>query len=498
MPRPVRSDQKYLPGLDGLRALAVTAVIVYHLGYGWAQGGLLGVGVFFTLSGYLITDILVGQFAASGRVKLGDFWLRRARRLLPALFVMLAVVTVWVNAFNRAFVPGYRGDVIASGLYVNNWWYIFQHDSYYSRFAPPAPLDHLWSLAVEEQFYLVWPWVVLAMVLLAGWLMKRRRVRLLGPGAHVGGSADGGAATASTPATASGKAGENDFLSARARWAMAGVALVLAVASAIEMAMLYHPGYDPTRVYEGTDTRAFGLLIGAAVAMVYPTRRGGRTLSAGPRRLLDAAGLAGLVVVVLLVWRTNQYSPFMFQGGLELLSVATALVVAAVATPGGAARPGARLDADALDRRPLLRHLPVALPDHRADGGGRHRRHAGERGAGGGPGRGDRRDRRRELAVRRGADPPRQLPADGPGHRRGRGAASAAGPVGGGHVTSSGAQAAGGDGAAAAAARRRGTVTRAGRRGVPTGAADDGSACSPRRWPSAGSACSPRRASPRA
>ncbi len=316
MPRPVRSDQKYLPGLDGLRALAVTAVIAYHLGYGWAQGGLLGVGVFFTLSGYLITDILVGQFAASGRVKLGDFWLRRARRLLPALFVMLAVVTVWVNAFNRAFVPGYRGDVIASGLYVNNWWYIFQHDSYYSRFAPPAPLDHLWSLAVEEQFYLVWPWVVLAMVLLAGWMMKRRRIRLLGPGAHV--EKDG-----------------NEFLSGRARWAMAGVALALAVASAIEMAMLYHPGYDPTRVYEGTDTRAFALLIGAAVAMVYPTRRGARTLSAGPRWLLDAAGLAGLVVVVLLVWRTNEYSDFMFRGGLELLSVATALVVAAAATPGG-------------------------------------------------------------------------------------------------------------------------------------------------------------------
>jgi peptidoglycan/LPS O-acetylase OafA/YrhL len=335
MPRPVRSDQKYLPGLDGLRALAVTAVIAYHLGYGWAQGGLLGVGVFFTLSGYLITDILVGQFAASGRVRLGDFWMRRARRLLPALFVMLAVVTVWVNAFNRAFVPGYRGDVIASGLYVNNWWYIFQHDSYYSRFAPPAPLDHLWSLAVEEQFYLVWPWVVLAMVLVAGWLMKRRRVRLLGPGAHVGGSADGGTAAASAPAAGGGRAGGNDFLSGRARWTMAGVALVLAAASAIEMARLFHPGYDPTRVYEGTDTRAFGLLIGAAVAMVYPTRRGARTLSAGSRRLLDVAGLAGLVVVVLLVWRTNEYSDFMFRGGLELLSVATALVVAAAATPGG-------------------------------------------------------------------------------------------------------------------------------------------------------------------
>jgi peptidoglycan/LPS O-acetylase OafA/YrhL len=330
MPEPVRSDQKYLPGLDGLRALAVTAVVAYHLGYGWAQGGLLGVGVFFTLSGYLITDILVGQFAAQGRMKLKDFWLRRARRLLPALFVMLAVVTVWVNGFARSFVPGYRGDVVASAVYVNNWWYIEQHTSYYARFAPPAPLDHLWSLAVEEQFYLVWPWVVLLMVWVAGRMMKRRRqgsALVDGLGLGVTGPAS------STGAAAS--AGGSGYLSQRARWALAGVALVLAAASAIEMARLYQPGYDPTRVYEGTDTRAFGLLIGAAVAMVWPTRRGGRTLSAGARRLLDGAGVVGLAVIVLLVWRTNEYSSFMFQGGLVALSVATAVVVAAVATPGG-------------------------------------------------------------------------------------------------------------------------------------------------------------------
>src|SRR6201987_4086260 len=173
MPEPVRGDQKYLPGLDGLRAIAVAAVVAYHLGYGWAQGGLLGVGVFFTLSGYLITDILVGQWAARGRIKLGDFWLRRARRLLPALFVMLAVVTVWVNVSARSFLPGFRGNVVASVFYVSNWWYIGQHSSYYARFAPPTPLDHLWSLAVEEQFYLVWPWVVLLLV----WLVSRRRRR---------------------------------------------------------------------------------------------------------------------------------------------------------------------------------------------------------------------------------------------------------------------------------------------------------------------------------
>ena len=350
MPKPVRGDQKYLPGLDGLRALAVAAVVAYHLGYGWAQGGLLGVGVFFTLSGYLITDILVGQWAAHGRIRLADFWLRRARRLLPALFVMLAVVTVWVNGFTRSFLPGFRGDVVASVLYVSNWWFIGQHSSYYARFAPPAPLDHLWSLAVEEQFYLVWPWIVLLLVLLAGRVRRLRRGRVDGA----------------------------PYLTGWSRLALAVVTLALAAGSALLMARLYQPGYDPTRVYEGTDTRAFGLLIGAAVAIVWPTRRparggsaavvdeavageavAGEAVAGGPvageavsgeavsggadadrrvptavRWLLDVAGVAGLGVIGLLVWRTSEYSDFMFRGGLVELSAATAVTVAAVATQG--------------------------------------------------------------------------------------------------------------------------------------------------------------------
>jgi peptidoglycan/LPS O-acetylase OafA/YrhL len=387
MPEPARSDQKYLPGLDGLRALAVAAVVAYHLGYGWAQGGLLGVGVFFTLSGYLITDILVGQWAARGRIRLADFWLRRARRLLPALFVMLAVVTVWVNTSARSFMPGFRGNVIASVFYVSNWWYIGQHSSYYARFSPPAPLDHLWSLAVEEQFYLVWPWVVLLLVWLAGQMRRRRRGLVDGLGGLAG--------------SVSGPGGGAPYLTGRSRLALAAVTLALAAGSAILMARLYHPGYDPTRVYEGTDTRAFGLLIGAAVAMIWPTRRpatggsatggsatgrfatggsasggfttgrfatgrsvsggfatgesstgrfatggsasggsasGGagadRTVPAAARWLLDAAGIAGLAVIGLLVWRTNEYSDFMFQGGLVVLSVAAAATIAAAATPG--------------------------------------------------------------------------------------------------------------------------------------------------------------------
>src|SRR5947209_17903290 len=119
MPKPLGSAQRYMPGLDGLRALAVLAVIAYHLELGWAQGGLLGVGVFFTLSGYLITDLLLGQRDAVGHLPLGDFWLRRGRRPLPALFLMLAVVAVWVTLLDQSQLPALRGDVVAAALYLS-------------------------------------------------------------------------------------------------------------------------------------------------------------------------------------------------------------------------------------------------------------------------------------------------------------------------------------------------------------------------------------------
>jgi peptidoglycan/LPS O-acetylase OafA/YrhL len=320
MPKPVGEGQKYLPGLDGLRALAVTVVIAYHLGLGWAGGGLLGVGVFFTLSGYLITDILLSQWRKHGRLDLKDFWIRRARRLLPALFVVLAVVAAWVAIAFPSQVPAVRGGIVASALYVGNWWFIEQNGSYFARFGPPSPVSHLWSLAVEEQFYLLWPWVVLT-----GGVLLRRWLRL--PRAN-------------------------------ARAVALGVTLAATVASFVALALLYHPGLDPTRAYEGTDTRAGGLLIGAALAMILPTRRsrpparashtrakpgGGDPVTAtpapnAPGRLLpvtlDLAGLAGLAGIALLIWRTNEYSAVMFRGGMELLSLCTALVIVAVVTPG--------------------------------------------------------------------------------------------------------------------------------------------------------------------
>src|SRR5215208_5907088 len=292
MPEPIQRNQRYMPGLDGLRAVAVLAVIAYHLGFGWAPGGLLGVAVFFTLSGYLITDLLLGQWSG-GRLRLGNFWIRRARRLLPALFVMLVVVVAWITIADPSQLSSLRGAVISSALYVNNWWLIDQNVSYFARFAPPSPLGHLWSLAVEEQFYLVWPWLML----LGLRLVKER------PGP----------------------------LAVRPRLAL--FTLALGVVSAVLMAVLYHPGFDSTRVYDGTDTRAFGLLFGAALAMVWPSRHLTANVTVGARRILDGLGVAGLVVIALLIWRTNDYSPFLYQGGMVLLSVATVSVIAAVVHP---------------------------------------------------------------------------------------------------------------------------------------------------------------------
>jgi peptidoglycan/LPS O-acetylase OafA/YrhL len=304
MPEPVRSSQRYLPGLDGIRALAVGVVVAYHLDFGWAQGGLLGVGVFFTLSGYLITDLLLGQRENTGRLQLADFWLRRARRLLPALFVMLAVVVAWVTLLDRSQLPAIRGMVAASTVYVSNWWLIIQHSSYFAQFGPPSPLGHLWSLAVEEQFYLIWPWILLIML---RW--RRKRPGPNGPGGPGGpGGPDVGLAAAT---------------------------LLLAAASAVAMALLYRPGYDPTRVYDGTDTRAFAVLIGAALAFVWPSRHLRGEVARSARWALDGAGAAGLVVFAVLVWRTSQYSAFLYHGGLVLLSLATALMVAAAASPAG-------------------------------------------------------------------------------------------------------------------------------------------------------------------
>ncbi len=171
-----------LPALDGLRAVAVAGVIAYHLGAPWASGGYLGVDLFFVLSGFLITSLLIEEWAANGRVRLAAFWARRARRLLPALFLLLVALGVFVVALGRLGsaasiahidLSGLRGDALATLLYVANWHAIFAHQSYFAQYAAPSPLEQTWSLAIEEQFYLVWPLLLVA--LLAAWRRARKR-----------------------------------------------------------------------------------------------------------------------------------------------------------------------------------------------------------------------------------------------------------------------------------------------------------------------------------
>jgi peptidoglycan/LPS O-acetylase OafA/YrhL len=293
MPEPVKRNQRYMPGLDGLRAVAVLAVIAFHLGFDWAPGGMLGVGVFFTLSGYLISDILLAQLNARGRIKLGAFWLARARRLLPALFVMLAIVVAWVTVLGPAQPDQFRKGVISAIFYANNWEQIFADVSYFARFEAEGPLDHLWSLSVEEQFYILWPFLLLAGV-------KLVHERPLASGV-------------------------------RPRLALLTIAG--AIASTILMAVLYKPSLDPSRLYFGTDTRAGGLLFGAALAMVWPSRKLSRRIAPQARNMLDALGVLGLLVIALLIWRTGELSSFNYRGGFALLSLATVLVLMPLTHP---------------------------------------------------------------------------------------------------------------------------------------------------------------------
>jgi peptidoglycan/LPS O-acetylase OafA/YrhL len=288
MPRPTESSQRYVAGLDGIRAVAVLCVIAYHINAPWAQGGLLGVGVFFTLSGYLITDLLLSHWDRHGDLGLGRFWLRRARRLLPALFLMLLIVSVWVALFDSSQLAEVRRQVVSAAFYFANWSTIAAHGSYFARFAAPLPLDHLWSLSIEEQFYLIWPWLLLLALLVV-----------------------------------------------RGRTALALLTLAGAAVSILVMANMYHPGTDPTRLYEGTDTRAFGLLIGAALAMVWPTKMSRLATRRSVRSPagLDLVGTTGLIAIFVLVWRTNSLSSFLYPTGLILLSVGTAALLAAVVNP---------------------------------------------------------------------------------------------------------------------------------------------------------------------
>lgn len=273
------TDHRYAPGLDGIRAIAVLAITAYHLRF--IDGGILSVSVFFTLSGYLITSVLLAGFAKTGTVDLKEFWIRRARRLLPALMLLLTVVIVATAIARPGQLAETTSQVIPACFYFANWATIGRGDNYFNRFTGPAPFDHLWSLAIEEQFYLAWPLVFLGMLLVSG----------------------------------------------RKRGPLAAVAAILAAASTFLMAFRYLPNaINNTRAYEGTDTRAAPILIGAFTALLLPlgeVRDGSRR----SRVVLDLLGVVAVAIVVLVVARTHEDSPFLYRGGEAMVSMATAALV---------------------------------------------------------------------------------------------------------------------------------------------------------------------------
>lgn len=277
--------RRYITGLDGIRAIAVIMVLAYHLKLALFKSGFLGVTVFFVLSGYLITGILISEVEEEGTIDLKNFWLRRIRRLVPAVMSM-AVVIIFVSAVvNRIIFTKGCKDFLASVLGFNNWWQIFNKVSYFEAAGVPSPFTHCWSLAIETQFYLIYPLILLGIYK----LVKSR--------------------------------GEGR---AKRGLLFAGVTLLLALISVILMIVLFDPQQDASRVYYGTDTRAFSLLFGALLAILWEYRMVPRRLSASVNMVLGSVSFAVLLVMTIAI---NGSSNFWYRGGQFVGTILTVLVI---------------------------------------------------------------------------------------------------------------------------------------------------------------------------
>lgn len=271
---------RYIPALDGIRTLAVVAVILYHFGLPQAAGGFLGVTVFFVLSGYLITRLLLAEFISTRTIDIKNFWIRRLRRLMPACVTVVVATAALCTVFNHVMLTKMRPDIIPSLLFINNWWQIFSNVSYFNALGDPSPLTHFWSLAIEEQFYLVWPVLLL--------LVFKRNVK--------------------------GKT-------------IRRAILVLALASAILMAVLYNPTADVSRIYYGTDTRAFALLLGAWLAFIPPVLMRKLPISTKSWQS-DLLGVLALCALVVMTVVTNGYSAAQYRWQMFVSALLAVVLIA--------------------------------------------------------------------------------------------------------------------------------------------------------------------------
>ncbi len=281
----------YEPSLDGIRAFSVVAVMLYHANIAWLPGGFLGVEVFFVVSGFLITSLLIEERESTQRIDLKQFWIRRARRLLPALFVMLSATAICVAFYATDSAPDFRRDVLPSLGYFSNWWQIFAVDTPYFAASSLPVLRHLWSLAVEEQWYLMWP-LLFAFVFGAKWMRPK----------------------------------------------ISGVVLVVCSGAVMAATALRFVQDNETRtnfLYLSTLTRSSGLLLGAAVAMLWRPWRKNALSSWWRSSIADALAIASIVVIGVLMATVHVADPFLYQGGLAATTLASAVMVAVVMRPNG-------------------------------------------------------------------------------------------------------------------------------------------------------------------
>ncbi|WP_429971104.1 acyltransferase family protein [Fructilactobacillus sp. Tb1] len=289
---------RFITGFTGLRALAVIGVILYHFNGQLFSGGYLGVPIFLTLSGYLVTDHLISEYSQNNYFDYGHFWYKRIKKLYPTLIVMLIITAAYITLFQRNLLANLWQSVITNLTYTYNWYEILNGQSYFQNFAgSESPFTHLWTLAVEGQFYLIWPLIVMLILRLSN------RNRITDEPLHK----------------------RNVFY----------VAIILSIISVLEMAALYHHGVDPSRVYYGTDTRMFSILFGSALAVVWPSDRIMHNAGKNQSTFFNVLGSIGLAIMAILVFTVGSQSEFLYRGGMMIFSLATVLIMWAVLANAG-------------------------------------------------------------------------------------------------------------------------------------------------------------------
>ena len=280
------NKSKYLPSIDSLRALAVLAVIIYHVDVNYLPGGFLGVDLFFVLSGYLISSLIIKEYKKTGSVNLYNFYIRRARRLLPAVYFMITVGLVVMVLFNEVLLHKSHLDAIFGYIYSSNWWYIFHKLDYFDSFGAQSPFKHLWSLAIEEQFYMIFPLLFL--------LVNRKKK-----------SKDG-----------TFKLNKN-FL-----YVVLGLILVSLIAH-----ILLFDINNISRIYFGTDTRAFSLLVGVVGAILYPMERLHTKVTPQQNLIYSVISLVSIATLITVMIYTSEYNTWLYRGGFLLVAILGLIVI---------------------------------------------------------------------------------------------------------------------------------------------------------------------------